>query len=102
MKWVHLAKRQLSLALAREYWAIAVLWFLLFSPILHSSTGSHKPEELRSKLLDVLLVLELGIKLPRWVGVGRWLVGSAENIATQPRLAGAWAELGNRKFGKIA
>ena len=26
------------------------------------------------------------------------LVGSAENKATQPSLAGTWAELGNRKF----
>ena len=47
-------------------------------------------------------MLELGIKLPRWVGEGRWLVGSAENIASQPSLAGAWAEFGNRKFEKIA
>ena len=28
------------------------------------------------------------------VGVG-WVVGLAENKATQPSLAGAWAELGN-------
>ena len=31
------------------------------------------------------------INFPGWVGV----VGKAENIATQPSLAGAWAELGN-------
>ena len=30
------------------------------------------------------------INFPGWVGV----VGKAENIATQPSLAGAWAELG--------
>ena len=33
------------------------------------------------------------INFPGWVGVG--VVGKAENIATQPSLAGAWAELGN-------
>ena len=38
-------------------------------------------------------MLELGDKLSR-VGLGG-LVGKAENIATQPSLAGAWAELGN-------
>ena len=32
------------------------------------------------------------INFPGWVGVG--VVGKAENIATQPSLAGAWAELG--------
>ena len=32
------------------------------------------------------------INFPGWVGV----VGKAENIATQPSLAGAWAELGNK------
>ena len=26
--------------------------------------------------------------------MGGWVVGLAENIATQPSLAGAWAELG--------
>ena len=38
------------------------------------------------------------INFPGWVGV----VGKAENIATQPSLAGAWAELGNihRYIGK--
>ena len=33
-----------------------------------------------------------------WVGCGAYVVGVvglAENIATQPSLAGAWAELGN-------
>ena len=35
------------------------------------------------------------INFPGWVGVGGWGgVGKAENIATQPSLAGAWAELG--------
>ena len=33
------------------------------------------------------------INFPGWVGVG--VVGKAENIATQPSLAGTWAELGN-------
>ena len=33
------------------------------------------------------------INFPGWVGV----VGKAENIATQPSLAGAWAELGNNE-----
>ena len=33
------------------------------------------------------------INFPGWVGVG--VVGKAENIATQPSLAGAWADLGN-------
>ena len=28
-------------------------------------------------------------------GVGRWVVAFTENKATQPSLAGAWAELGN-------
>ena len=31
-------------------------------------------------------------------GVSGGLVGSAENKATKPSLAGTWAELGNRKF----
>ena len=31
-------------------------------------------------------------------GGGGWVVGLAENIATQPSLAGAWAELGNSLF----
>ena len=36
------------------------------------------------------------INFPGWVaGVGVLVVGKAENIATQPSLAGAWAELGN-------
>ena len=35
------------------------------------------------------------INFPGWVGVG--VVGKAENIATQPSLAGAWAELGNNE-----
>ena len=41
------------------------------------------------------------INFPGWVGVGvggggeGGGVGKAENIATQPSLAGAWAELGN-------
>ena len=30
-----------------------------------------------------------------WGGVGAGAVGLAENKATQPSLAGAWAELGN-------
>ena len=30
------------------------------------------------------------------VGGGVGVVGKAENIATQPSLAGAWAELGNK------
>ena len=34
------------------------------------------------------------INFPGWVGLG--VVGKAENIATQPSLAGAWAELGNK------
>ena len=34
------------------------------------------------------------INFPGWVGV----VGKAENIATQPSLAGAWAELGKNLF----
>ena len=39
------------------------------------------------------------INFPGWVGVGvGGVVGKAENIATQPSLAGAWAELG--KSGK--
>ena len=38
-----------------------------------------------------LLALELGYKLSR---VGWGVVGKAENTATQPSLAGAWAELG--------
>ena len=34
-----------------------------------------------------------------WVGGARWQVfGLAENIATQPSLADAWAELGNSKL----
>ena len=32
------------------------------------------------------------INFPGWVGV----VGKAENIATQPSLTGAWAELGKK------
>ena len=35
------------------------------------------------------------INFPGWVGVGGGGVGKAKNIATQPSLAGAWAELGN-------
>ena len=42
----------------------------------------------------LLLKLELGNKL-FWEGGGGWVVGLAENIATQPSLAGAQAELGN-------
>ena len=34
------------------------------------------------------------INFPGWVGVG--VVGLTENKATQPSLAGAWAELGKR------
>ena len=35
------------------------------------------------------------INFPGWVGV----VGKAENIATQPSLAGTWAKLGKKKGG---
>ena len=33
------------------------------------------------------------------MGVGVVVVGLAENIAPQPSLAGAWAELGKNKLG---
>ena len=39
------------------------------------------------------------INFPGWVGVG--VVGKAENIATQPSLAGAWAELGNNPLASL-
>ena len=42
-------------------------------------------------------MLDLRNKLSR-VGGGWWVVGKAENIATQPSLAGALAELGNTKL----
>ena len=42
-----------------------------------------------------MLELELENKLSRLVGVG--VVGKAENIATQPSLSGAWAELGKNR-----
>ena len=42
-------------------------------------------------------MLDWEIKFPGWVagGVGVGVVGKVENIATQPTLVGAWAELGN-------